>query len=101
MITPWYVGQLLPAWVVTFVDDASKVVNITTATLTAFLRNRSTLAVTSGAGTFVVTDGPNGVATYTPAAADAATAGEYEWRFVATISGKDLKSDWQYWEVKP
>lgn len=98
-ISPWAVGQLLPVWTVTFTDDSGATLNLTGATLTLQIRNKSSGAVTSGAGSFVVTSASTGLATYSPDAADVAAAGEYEVRGVATIGGKEVMTDWQYWEI--
>ncbi len=98
-ISPWPLGQLLPVWTVTFQDDSGVALDLTGASLTLQIRNRSSGAVTSGAGSFVITSASTGVATYSPASADVATAGEFEVRGIATIGGKETISDWQYWEI--
>lgn len=98
-VSPWPLGQLAPL-LATFATDSS-ILDVTTATFALFLRERSSGIVTTGAGSWVVTDGSNGVATYSWAAQDVATAGTFDIRAVATIAGIPFKSDYVPFLIEP
>lgn len=86
------VGDLLPDLApLTLQDTAGAVVSLSGlsgANLTLILRNRSTDQITTGAGSFTITDAANGIVRYAFAAPDTAVAGQFDIRVRAIFSGK-------------
>jgi|SRR5215469_8208700 len=82
-ITPWTVGNLAPAWVISLIPDTGFVTTtgLSAGNFSLRIRNNSTGTETTGAGTFsnIVTGSASAPATvtYQPAAADVATVGMY------------------------
>jgi hypothetical protein len=84
-ISPWYAGQTLPVWAVTW-----STMNLTGATLAVIFQNLSTNVVTTGGGLFTITAGFYGQFTYAPISTDLASAGTYAVQFSATFSNGTL-----------
>ena len=101
-ISPWYTGQTLPALAITLLDDDNAPVNLTGATLALLIESESTTGSTNepvGAGTWTITNATAGQATYAWAAADVATAGQYQLRVVVTLPNGTVKTDAVPWSV--
>jgi hypothetical protein len=93
-ISPFYVGQLLPTMTLTFTKDTGGVLDLTGATITSLLHNIETGQDTAMVGAWAVNSPATaGVATYTWAAGDTATAGNYLIYPVATFAGKPENGD--------
>lgn len=99
-ISPWVSGATLPTWTVTFLTDSNAALPLTGATLVMQIQNKRTKQIASGQGTFSITNGANGIATYTPVPSDSAVVGKYRVRGQATFPGNAPQySDWEDWEV--
>lgn len=79
------------AQVVTWLDGDGDAQILTAATLTGRIRNRKTGIERAVDGTLAVTDGANGVFTWTYGAADVADEGVFDVQFVATYA--DTQND--------
>lgn len=86
-IQPWYTGQTLPAMEPTFEDDNGNAINLTGATITLKFRNQQTNQDQVGAGTWNILSATGGIAQYSWASADVATAGSYLIYVDVTYSG--------------
>ena len=99
-VSPFATGQTSPNWEITVNDDTGAAVNITGATLTLTIRNTVNGQDTAGAGTWSITNGAAGQATYTWGANDSATAGNYLLIVKITLSGGGvLFADGVPWQV--
>lgn len=96
-ISPMRVGDLLPVIVWTLTKDDGTAFDATNATMSLVINNRSTGADTTGAGSWSAQG--VGTATYTWAAPDTATAGDFDLYPRATIAGKQITFDSQYIKI--
>ncbi len=80
-ITPWYVGQRAPLWIITLTDDSGNIIDLTSAA-SASLEFRALSPGTSsypGAGVAtILTPGTNGQISYAVAASDVQVPGNYQ-----------------------
>lgn len=81
-------GSTRPTLPVVFVKNDGSPVVITGATLTGKIRKQGTATATALAGSVSETDGPNGKATLSYAAADVAVFGMILVQITATIAGQ-------------
>ena len=79
-------GGLRPAQSITWQREDGTAEDLTGATITGYIRNRSTGTERAIAGTLSVTDGPAGTFRWDFAAADVADAGSFDVQFTATFS---------------
>jgi hypothetical protein len=88
--------------VITWTDGDGDAVDLTGATVTGMKRPTNSTASTAIAGTLTVTDATAGKFTWTPAAADVATAGTFSVQFTATYAGPLLERTLiETWVVEP
>ena len=79
-------GSLRPAQQITWTrGEDGTAEDLTGATITGWIRNRSTGTVRSIAGTLTITDAANGVFTWTYAAGDVVDVGTFDVQFNATF----------------
>jgi len=94
--TPRFAGDMADPLACTFTDSFGNPYNITGATITLELRNRSSGSVITGAGTWTIINAPQGQALYVWSAADVATPGLYD------LSVKmQLPSGEKHFQTKP
>ena len=86
----WVQHDTRPALVKTLLDASGAVVNVTGATVVFNMTQGSTVKVSRGAA--MVTDGPNGVVSYTPTSTDTATAGEFQGEFEVTYAAGGVQT---------
>lgn len=86
----WVQHDTRPSLVKTLLDASGAAVNITGATV-VFNMSQGGVAVVSRAAA-VVTDGTNGIVTFTPSSTHTATAGEYAGEFEVTFSGGGVQT---------
>lgn len=79
-------GGLRPSQIVTWQQDSGAVLDITGATLTGTITNRSSSVTRAIAGTLNVTDGAAGQFKWDYAAGDVDTAGEFDVQFDAAFA---------------
>jgi hypothetical protein len=79
-------GATRPQYQLTWVDADGDAVDLTGATVTVRIRDRSTYTTTATGGTVTLTTAASGIFTWTPGAADVATAGVYDVQFSAAYS---------------
>lgn len=101
--SPRYVGDTADTLQCTFVDHGGAVYPILGATnLTMKLKNTSSGTVTTGSGTFNITDGAGGKVEYIWAASDVANPGTYEVSVsMALDDGSTKHFDWRLLEILP
>ena len=93
--------SLRPSPLITWrTGDAGTPVNLIGATITARIFDRVTGLTVDSAGTFTVTDAPNGVFRWDFDASDVSNAGNFEVQFVATYSiaptvARTFIADWK------
>lgn len=84
-VGPIFVGATHRPFVFSWTDENGAVIgDLTTVTLTARFRNRTSGASFTGTGVFAITDGPNAKFKYTASNADLANAGVFEVQITAT-----------------
>lgn len=81
-----------PIITATLIDGDGSTVNLDGATVSFKMRVVGNTSAVSLAGTSAVSDAANGKVTYTWAAADTATVGEYEGEFQVTYSGGGIQT---------
>lgn len=91
-ISPMGKGDTLPAWTITVQKTDGSFENLTGATLSLIIHNPATGADRTGAGTWVIVNGANGVAQYQWVAADTNTVGKFELKVLITPSGGGQKT---------
>lgn len=80
-------GATRPQQQITWTDADGDAVNLTGATITAIIRDRTTFGTAASTGTLALTTPASGVFTWTYGSADVATAGVYDVQFTASYSG--------------
>lgn len=78
-------GALRPSQQIVWLDGEGVALNLTGATITGVIRNRSNNDARIVAGTLSVTDGPAGTFTWAYKAADVADVGTFDVQFTATF----------------
>lgn len=96
------VGAKRPSQLITWTDSDGNAFDLTGATITARIRNRSSYVAVASDGTFTVTDASGGVFRWDYSDSDVAVAGVYEVQFTATFgtTPTPAKSVSDLWEVK-
>ncbi len=86
-ITPWFVGDLAPAWNINLVNDSgtANLAGVTTGNLAFVYKNMATGAKVTGTGSFTITQANPGIVQYQHAAADVDTPGNYQTYVVVTF----------------
>lgn len=85
MLVDAVAGGKRPSQTITWADDAGTPLDLTGATITARIRNRSTGVAFNSTGTFTITNAAAGVFRWDYSTEDTATAGRYEVQFTATF----------------
>ena len=84
-LSPIRIGETHPVWNVTWTVDGGAALNISGSTITGKLQPIGGGADVTLGGAFAIVSGPAGTFTYTPVAADLATAGTYQLQFKAVF----------------
>lgn len=96
------VGAKRPSQSITWTDEDGNAFDLTGATITSRIRNRSSYVTTASDGTFTITSAAAGTFRWDYSTADVATAGLYEVQFTATFetTPTPAKTVTELWEVK-
>lgn len=104
-VSPWHVGQTDPFLTLTFLQDnypQTKPSDLPTsaAAYSFVMQDQATGIVTTGTGTFDVSEVTNGIVIYQPSASDVATAGTFKfWVKYTTPGGLVNESDATEWVI--
>lgn len=85
MLASAIAGAKRPSQIITWTDEDAVAVDLTGATITARIRNRTTGVVAASDGAFTVTDGAAGQFRWDYSTTDVATAGIYDVQFNAAF----------------
>lgn len=97
-------GAKRPSQVITWTDADGTPVNLTGATITGVIRNKSTGAARVIDGTLTVTTAASGIFTWAYGTADVATAGQFEVQFNAAFGAaptpaRSITASWMVHEA--
>lgn len=100
MLAAAVAGAKRPSQVVTWADDDGIPLDLTGATITARIKNKSTGAAANSDGTFTVTNADTGEFRWDYGTADVAADGNYEVQFTASFGtaptpARTIKANWQ------
>ena len=86
MLGPIVQGSTRPVWTLTVIQSSNAALNITGATFSGVLYDKSTSTAIVLGGAFSISDAAGGIFVYTPVAADTAQPGLFEVEFKVTIA---------------